>query len=389
MNNYKIAIDSGHGSNTAGKRHPDGYREHYSNTYIAYYLDQILIKNGLETFKSSWDDNIATDDIDISITNRQSQIKAANCTLSISIHANAFGDGSSYNSANGIETYIHSNNSANSKSLAEKVHAQLVKGTPQNNRGVKRNRFAMCNCTALGVSAAILIETAFMTNKEESDLLKSDSYWRETAKEIAQGVFDYLGVSGNVNVSLTPALKESKEDNTSVSSNIKNGDVCKLSNTPIYTNATTKTIAGRKTGTYYIWSSEVINNRLRVTNSKSKVGVAGQVTGWVNISDITGNSNISSTVTGSVDKSNTTSNTNTSAITESKKELVDGQEYKLSNTPIYTTATTKTIAGRKTGVYYIWNSKTVSGRVRITNSKSKVGALGQVTGWVNVSDLLK
>lgn len=31
MSKKMIAIDAGHGSNTAGKRTPDGYREHWIN----------------------------------------------------------------------------------------------------------------------------------------------------------------------------------------------------------------------------------------------------------------------------------------------------------------------------------------------------------------------
>ena len=147
----KIAIDSGHGSNTSGKRHPDGYREHYSNTYTAFYLDQILRKNGFETLKVSWDDADVKDDADVALSTRQAQIKAANCDAVISIHANAHGSGSAYTSANGIETFYHSSNAyiKDSKKLAEAVQNQLIKGTKQTNRGVKRAALAMCNCRAI------------------------------------------------------------------------------------------------------------------------------------------------------------------------------------------------------------------------------------------------
>ena len=204
---YKVAIDAGHGSNTGGKRHPDDYREHYSNTYMAFYLEQILLKNGIQTLKVSWNDSIATDDADVALSTRQTQIKSWGADISVSIHANAYGDGKSYNSANGVETLYHSTASyqKDSKALAEKIQAQLIKGTPQTNRGVKTQSLAMCNCVAMGTKASVLVETAFMTNKIESDLLKSDDFCRECAREIAQGIFDYLGVSGNVNVSLTPA----------------------------------------------------------------------------------------------------------------------------------------------------------------------------------------
>ena len=296
---FKIAIDAGHGSNTAGKRHPDGYREHYSNTYMAFYLDQILTKNGIETLNVGWDDENVTDDTDVALAARQAQVKAFGADISVSMHANVSGNGTSYNSANGIETLYHSADSkaGDSAKLAKLVQAELIKGTKQTNRGVKRMSLAMCNCTAMGTKASILIETAFMTNKYESDLLKSDEFCRECARETAQGIFNYFGINGNVNVSLTSAISGTTENvetatpNTStstsnitsstVSTSIKTGASFKLANVYFYGSSTSKS-GVKKTGTFYVWSNTVINGRIRMTNAKSRVGAAGQITGWVN-----------------------------------------------------------------------------------------------------------
>lgn len=38
-------------------------------------------------------------------------------------------------------------------------------------------------------------------------------------------------------------------------------------------------------GYYYLWDSSVKNGRIRITNEKSRVGVSGQVTAWVKLSD--------------------------------------------------------------------------------------------------------
>lgn len=198
--NIIVGIDSGHGSETGGKRSPDGYREHYSNTYIAYYLDKILQANGFKTVKVAWNDNNVKDDPEVSLGERQNKIRNAGCTISVSIHANAFGDGKSYNSANGVETFYHSTYPNDSAKLAKCVQDQLVKGTPQTNRGVKTSNFALCNCNTMKTKASILVEVAFMTNKKEADLLKSDAFMRECAKEIAQGIFNYFGISGNTNI---------------------------------------------------------------------------------------------------------------------------------------------------------------------------------------------
>ena len=42
----------------------------------------------------------------------------------------------------------------------------------------------------------------------------------------------------------------------------------------------------RKSGTFYLWDDVVKNGRIRITNAASRVGVAGQVTCWVNVADI-------------------------------------------------------------------------------------------------------
>lgn len=194
---YKVAIDAGHGSSTAGKRTPDGYREHWTNVKCANYFDIAMKRCGFNTIKIGWNDTNSKDDSDVSLSTRQSQIKNAKCDISVSWHANAFGDGKSYNAAQGIETLIHSNltKAKNSKELATKVQNHLIKGTKQKNRGVKSANLAMCNCVTMGTKASILIETAFMTNEYESKLIQSDTFCLECAEEAAQGVCEYFGVT--------------------------------------------------------------------------------------------------------------------------------------------------------------------------------------------------
>ena len=285
----KVAIDAGHGSNTPGKRHPDGYKGHFSNVKIAYYLDQILRKNNIDTFKVSWDDNNSENDNDIPLTTRQNMIKNAKCNYLISIHANAHGSGTVYTAAEGIETFYHSDKAlskSSSKDLAEAVHKHLIKGTAQKNRGVKTAEFAMCNAVACGVDAAILIETAFMTNQKESELLKSDEFCFECAVEIASGLFEFLGYKNKPNTSGI-VVNESKPVNKQ--ENVEAFSAGARFTTPgidFYKSSTDKQPVAKKSGTFYIWSEEIKNGRVRITNAPNKVGVAGQVTAWVNREDI-------------------------------------------------------------------------------------------------------
>lgn len=192
----KIGIDAGHGSFTAGKRTPDGFKEHFANVKVAQFFEIECMRCGLETFRTGWDDADYTNDPDTALATRQKNIKANKCDIVISFHFNAYGDGKSYNSANGIETLIHNNNvkARDSYSLAQKVHSYLITGTPQSNRGIKKQSLAMCNCDAMDVKAAILIECGFMTNKYEADLMKSDKFCKECAVETAKGLCVYLGI---------------------------------------------------------------------------------------------------------------------------------------------------------------------------------------------------
>ena len=189
---YKVAVDAGHGSDTAGKRTPDGYREHWINVCTASYCEQALKRCGIDILRVAWDDNNAKDDEDVALSVRQRLIKLNNCQVSVSFHANAYGSG--WNEAQGVETLISDKYAGDSLNLANKVQSYLIQGTPQKNRGVKKQALAMCNCTALGVKAAILVEIGFMTNKAEADFMKTNAFCREQAEEAAHGICDYLGV---------------------------------------------------------------------------------------------------------------------------------------------------------------------------------------------------
>jgi len=204
----RIAIDCGHGSNTAGKRTPpmpkaididgDGkveikkgeqYREHYANVGVGKLLVTELERCGFEVFKSAFGDD------DIPLTDRQKAITKAKCDYSISIHFNAYGDGTSFNTAEGVAICIHDKYAGKSKKLAETVLKYLMGGTKQKNRGVSPRALAMCNCNSLGTKAAILCELAFMTNEREAvELMAASRFWKESAIEIAKGLCEYTGV---------------------------------------------------------------------------------------------------------------------------------------------------------------------------------------------------
>lgn len=54
-----------------------------------------------------------------------------------------------------------------------------------------------------------------------------------------------------------------------------------LVNEPLYASSTSVFPATTVTGAYWRWDEETVNGRIRITNDPSRIGVAGQVTGWI------------------------------------------------------------------------------------------------------------
>ena len=67
--------------------------------------------------------------------------------------------------------------------------------------------------------------------------------------------------------------------------------------------------------------------------------------------------------------------------------IVAGKQVVLNNTPCYTSESTKTSYGKKSGTFYLWDATVKNGRIRITNSPARVGVSGQVTCWIEVEDV--
>ena len=95
--------------------------------------------------------------------------------------------------------------------------------------------------------------------------------------------FDFI--AAGVKVENKPA--ETKKDDTPTLTACNTGQALTLKNEPLFATAYTDKKAGSVYGTFYVWSGTVINGRIRITNEKSKVGISGQVTGWIDAPPIT------------------------------------------------------------------------------------------------------
>lgn len=194
-----VILDDGHGMDTAGKRTPkfaDGtfMKENDFNDAVVKKMGAKFTEVGVDVYYT------APESTDTPLTVRSaranakykeyvSKYGAENVTvIFISVHANAYLG--YWGTWGGINTF-YQEGSSRGKALANAVHAELKKGTQLRDRGAKSNNLYVTRETLMG---AILIECGFMDNKDEAELLRSDSYRDECADEIFRGACNYMGV---------------------------------------------------------------------------------------------------------------------------------------------------------------------------------------------------
>lgn len=66
---------------------------------------------------------------------------------------------------------------------------------------------------------------------------------------------------------------------------LRTGMALHLQRVNLYIASTSLTPTASKSGTYYLWGTEVVSGRVRITNTPANAGRSGQVTGWINLAD--------------------------------------------------------------------------------------------------------
>ncbi|WP_307257940.1 N-acetylmuramoyl-L-alanine amidase [Oikeobacillus pervagus] len=174
----KMMLDAGHGYSTPGKRSPDGFREYEFNHAVANYA-----KDFLKQYKDITIYFAHSDQRDVPLIERTNLANHLGVDIYIAIHANAYG--SSWNGAEGIETYVYPSRPSEAVALANRIQRNIVIATGRKDRGVKTADFHVLRETNM---TAVLIEGGFMTNKEEANLLRSASYQKAVAEAIVKAV---------------------------------------------------------------------------------------------------------------------------------------------------------------------------------------------------------
>lgn len=212
-----IAIDNGHGLNTAGKRTPtmpNGkvVHEWEFNHATAKKLDASLKRCGFRTLM------VSDTSADTALQTRATRANAAGADAFCSIHYNA--NTGRWGTWGGIET-LYSQGSSNGKKLADLVQKELISATGLRNRGAKaRNNLWVLNQTRM---PAILPECGFMDNKQEAALMLDNNYQNKVAEAITKGICAYFGVK-YVSPSGTPSKPTPTPNKPSTGSSVYYGE---------------------------------------------------------------------------------------------------------------------------------------------------------------------
>jgi N-acetylmuramoyl-L-alanine amidase len=185
---YLIAIDDGHGMETAGKRtpaFPDGtvIRENQFNSAAAKFFAEEMRRCDCNIIFT------APTDVDTPLGTRVRTANNANADIFVSFHYNAF-TGVWDQTKGGVSTHYY-RESERSKRLAQYVQDELIKGTAQANRGIVPGGLYVTKYTTM---PAILIEAGFMDVTKEAKLMLDVNFQKEVARETARGVCNYLGI---------------------------------------------------------------------------------------------------------------------------------------------------------------------------------------------------
>ncbi|MBF2068296.1 N-acetylmuramoyl-L-alanine amidase [Fischerella thermalis] len=172
-----VLIDPGHGGRDPGAVGIGGAREKDIILPISKKIAEVLQKNGVQVVLTRSSDYFVT------LPARVQMAERVNADVFVSIHANSAGAGRP--DVSGLETYYYDTG----LSLARIVHRSILQSVNVRDRGVRKARFYVLRKSSM---PSILVETGYMTGREDMAKLKSASYRNQMAEAIARGILQYL-----------------------------------------------------------------------------------------------------------------------------------------------------------------------------------------------------
>jgi len=172
-----VAVDAGHGGSDPGATGPSGVKEKDVVLVIAQILRRLLVQQHIEVTM------IRDADVFVPLEDRAQLASRGGATVFVSIHANASTDPN----ANGTQTFFAT---PMSQPLALAVMEETSKEVGLSVRGAAEADFKVL--VDSDQIPAILVETAFISNPREEQMLRDPSLQQAFAQGILKGIQRYL-----------------------------------------------------------------------------------------------------------------------------------------------------------------------------------------------------
>ena len=209
MSKYLIAVDSGHGMETAGKRTPPLTKDLYINGKLvrkkgevihekefnkptAEYLIEALERCGFNTL------NVSSGTSDVPLKDRVTKANNIKADFFISKHYNALGSCQSFQTkAKGIVSIFNSGSTKGEKA-AKLIQEELIKEHKGYSFGARADKdisgftlYVLSNTKM----PAVLTESGFMDNIEEAERMLDPKFQKADAEATCKGICKYFGVT--------------------------------------------------------------------------------------------------------------------------------------------------------------------------------------------------
>ncbi len=192
-----VVVDPGHGGYDPGTVRR-GICEKHINLEIALKLKKTLEETGVRVILTrNGDYNLAVAGLHsrearrYDLSKRLELVTKNKAELLVSIHVNAFG----MTSCRGPEVFYFSD-AKGSKLLADYImdELRLIQGTPSKRLPKNNDYFVLRNCS----SAAVLVETGYLSNPEDRKKLLDPAYQKTLAEKISFGIVKYMAVKQGI-----------------------------------------------------------------------------------------------------------------------------------------------------------------------------------------------
>ena len=172
-----VVIDPGHGGKDPGAIGIGGVQEKRIVMAISREVERILEKQGIQVRMTR------NNDYFVSLQGRTKMANQINADLFVSIHANSAGRNKPH--VSGYETYYFQSG----RSLASVIHRNVLRRVNVRDRKVRKARFYVLRKSSM---PAVLIETGFLTGREDVAKLTNSWFQKQMAQAIASGIIEYV-----------------------------------------------------------------------------------------------------------------------------------------------------------------------------------------------------